>query len=156
MKKLVVYYSYEGNTKYYADLLANHLQADVLELKPVNEKSSKGFTKFVWGGYQAVMKKKPELVAYNFRPADYEMLVFATPVWAGTFAPPLRTFFEREDINGKKVAFLYTHQGGPGKVKEQLEEVLSDNHLLGSMDILTNKGSQEENRKRLLSWAQAL
>lgn len=156
MKKLIVYYSFEGSTEYYVKALAEHIGADVLALKPVKEKTSKGFSKFVWGGYQAVMKKKPNLVPYEFRASEYETIIFATPVWAGTYTPPLRTFFENEDIVGKKVAFFFTHQGGVGKTKEQLEEVLSENHLLGSMDIATLKTDKEANKKQLLQWVDTI
>lgn len=156
MKKLIVYYSYEGSTEYYAKALAEHLEADLLALKPVNEKTSKGFTKFIWGGFQAVMKQKPDLVPYEFKASEYETIIFGTPVWAGTYTPPLRTFFENEDIIGKKVAFFFTHEGGKGKTKEQLEEVLSDNNILGSIDIVTGKTKKEDNLARIINWADHL
>jgi len=156
MKKIVVYYSYEGNTKFYAETLAGHLGAELLSLKPVKEKTSKGFSKYVWGGYQAVMRKKPTLLPYDFKVSDYDTIIFATPVWAGTYAPPLRSFFENEDIVGKKITFLYTHQGGPGKVREHLKEVLCDNHLLEPIDLVTLNVSRDDNKLKLLNWADAL
>lgn len=156
MKKLIVYYSYEGSTEYYAKALSEHLEADLLSLKPVKEKTSKGFTKFIWGGFQAMMKQKPDLEPYEFRASEYETIIFGTPVWAGTYTPPLRTFFENEDIVGKKVAFFYTNQGGEGKVKEQFEEVLSENHILGSIGIVTRKTKKEDNLARIIQWADHL
>lgn len=156
MKKLIVYYSYEGSTAFYAKALAEHMGADILVLKPVNEKNSKGFTKFVWGGFQALMKKKPELLPYEFRASDYETIIFGTPVWAGTYTPPFRTFFENEDIVGKKVGFFYTHEGGEGKTKKHLEEILADNHMLGAIGILTGKTEKEDNLKQLIRWSDTL
>ena len=35
MKKLVVYYSYTGNTKKIADMIKNKLDCDILELEPL-------------------------------------------------------------------------------------------------------------------------
>ena len=35
MKKLVVYYSFEGNTKLISTAIANEIGADILELKPI-------------------------------------------------------------------------------------------------------------------------
>ncbi|MBI6872212.1 flavodoxin family protein [Clostridium aciditolerans] len=34
MKKLVVFYSFEGNTRYIAQSIAKAINADLLELKP--------------------------------------------------------------------------------------------------------------------------
>lgn len=156
MKSLIVFYSFEGNTKFLAEALAEHMQADILELKPVKERESKGFSKFVWGGFQAVMKQKPELVPYEFRAADYDLIIFASPVWANTYAPPLRSFFENEDIIAKKVAYFYTHQGGHSKMKEAFTEVLADNHLIGGIDLLTGKTDKMQNKQKLIEWSETL
>lgn len=45
MKKLVVFYSFEGNTKFLAEAIANEIKADILELKPKKEIKTKGFFK---------------------------------------------------------------------------------------------------------------
>ncbi len=50
MKKLVIFYSFEGNTKLIAENIAQAIGADLLELKPKKKMKSKGFMKFVWGG----------------------------------------------------------------------------------------------------------
>jgi len=156
MKKLIVYYSFEGNTEFFVKALAQHADAEILALKPVKERESKGFSKFVWGGFQAVMKQKPDLKPYTFKPGDYDIIIFATPVWAGTYAPPLRTFFENEDIIAKKVAYFYTHQGGAGKVDAQFKEVLADNHILGATDLVTLKTDKKTNEDKLFKWFDSL
>jgi len=156
MKKLIVYYSYEGNTKNYVEALAEAIGAESLALKPVKEMKSKGFSKFVWGGYQAVMKKKPKLENYEFKASDYETIIFAAPVWAGSYAPPLRSFFAEEDILAKKVAYFFTHEGGIGKTVQHFEEALADNHLLGGFDLNTNKVGPDLNKDKLISWAKSI
>ncbi|MBI9012285.1 MAG: flavodoxin family protein [Clostridiales bacterium] len=156
MKTIIVYYSLEGNTEFLVKALAENIGAETLMLEPIKAQKTKGFSKFVWGGYQAVMKKKPDLKPYDFKASDYDRIIFASPVWAGTFAPPLRTFFEREDLIAKKVAFFFTHEGGKGKTKEHFEEILADNHILGALDLITGKTDKEENMKKLLHWASQL
>jgi len=156
MKTIIVYYSFDGNTEFLVNALAENIGAETLELKPIKEQKSKGFAKYVWGGYQALMKKKPDLKPYDFKASDYDRVIFASPVWAGTFAPPLRTFFDIEDLIAKKVAFFFTHEGGKGKTKEHFEEILADNHILGSLDLTARKTDKEENKKRLLNWASQL
>lgn len=60
-KVLILYYSFEGSTKKIAEYLANNLQVDIKRVEPVNELKSKGFSKFLWGGSQVIMKKTPEI-----------------------------------------------------------------------------------------------
>ena len=47
MKKLVIFYSFEGNTKYIAENIAEAVDADILELKPVKDIKSNGFMKYL-------------------------------------------------------------------------------------------------------------
>lgn len=154
MKKIIVYYSFEGNTKYFAEALAKELDADILFLEPKKELKSKGFYKYIWGGRQAVMKEKPQLKEYNFKYGDYDTIIFGTPVWASSFAPPLLTFFNIEDIINKKVGFFYCHKGGPGKTKRNFTEILNENKIIGSIDLLTKNDNRESNKEKLFKWAE--
>ena len=58
MKRLVVFYSHSGNTKFVGETIAKEIKADVLEIKPEKE-ITRGGMKFLWGGRQVVMKTKP-------------------------------------------------------------------------------------------------
>ena len=115
MRTLVVYYSMEGNTAYAADRIAKALGADTLRLRPKKEFPSKGALKFVWGGKSALMAEAPELVATDVDVDAYERIVLGTPVWASTFAPPLRTFLKGHDIAGKRVAAFVCQAGSGGE-----------------------------------------
>jgi len=59
MRSSVVYYSFGGNTRFIAESIAEAVGADLLEIKPKKELSSKGFMKYLWGGRQVVMGEKP-------------------------------------------------------------------------------------------------
>lgn len=125
MKTLIVYYSLEGNTRWAAEKIAARLGADTLRLVPKAAYPDKGFKKFLFGGKSAVMKETPELEPYEVDITQYERLVLATPVWAGTLAPPLRTFIRREDLTGKQFALVASSMGGsPGKTFEHLKALL--------------------------------
>ena len=43
MKKLIIFYSFEGNTKLIAENIAKAIDADILELKPEKEVKTKSF-----------------------------------------------------------------------------------------------------------------
>lgn len=61
MRTLIVYYSYEGNTEELVKGMQDVINADVLKLVPKKEKKTKSLFRFVWGGMQVYMTKKPEL-----------------------------------------------------------------------------------------------
>ena len=82
MKRIVVYFSLEGNTEYIADELAKALPADKLKLVPKKAYSTSGFSKFFWGGKSAVMAEKPELEPYDVDLSVYDEIIFGFPVWA--------------------------------------------------------------------------
>ena len=125
MKTLIVYYSLEGNTQWAAEKLAERLGADTLRLVPKAAYPDRGFKKFLFGGKSAVMKEAPELESYEVDITQYEQIVLATPVWAGTLTPPLRSFIQREDLSGKRLALVASSMGGsPGKTFEHLKALL--------------------------------
>lgn len=122
MKTAIVYYSMSGNTTYVAEKLAAALNADLIPLVPTKAYPDSGFKKFFWGGKSAVMGEKPKLEPYAFDASAYDLVILGSPVWAGTFAPPLRTFLheQRDGLRGKRLAAYFCCSGGPGKVLEKL------------------------------------
>lgn len=144
MNALVIYYSFEGNTKLIAKTIAKEIKADLVELKPIKEIESKGFMKYIWGGSQVMMKKRPELVPIDKNIQDYDLIFLGTPVWAWTFAPPFRTFFERNNIDKKKVALFSCHEGQNGKTFVHFKDNLRYNTFLGEIDFYAPLKSNKE------------
>lgn len=127
MNTAIVFYSMSGNTTYVAEKLAAALGADLIPLIPKKAYPDTGFKKFLWGGKSAIMGNKPALEPYSFDPAAYDLIIFGSPVWAGTFAPSLRTFIEenRVALTGKRLAAFFCCSGGPGKVLEKFNGYLN-------------------------------
>ena len=56
---------------------------------------------------------------------EYDLVVIGTPVWASTFAPPIRTFLDDngDRLRGKKIAAFACYAGGGGdKALEKLKK----------------------------------
>lgn len=117
MRTAIVYYSMSGNTEYVAEKIADKLKASdelrLIKICPQKAYPDKGAKKFLWGGKSAVMGDTPKLLPYEFNVNDYDRIIIGTPVWASTFVPPLKTFFnENPDINKKPVAVFTCFSGG--------------------------------------------
>jgi flavodoxin len=156
-KILVVYYSFEGNTKHIAEVLAEYLKADIQEVKPKKELQTKGFYKFIWGGRQAIMKVKPELMPMDVNFEDYDVILVGSPIWAGTYAPPIRTLLEDSYIKGKKIAYFYTHQGGDAKALVRTKELIEKHNIyLSSKDFLNPLKREGRVEEEAINWAKSL
>ncbi|AOY78111.1 flavodoxin family protein [Clostridium formicaceticum] len=157
LKKLVIYYSFEGNTKLIAQTIADTVQGDLLQLVPKKEIQSKGFMKYFWGGRQVMMKKKPELYPLDKNPQDYDVLFIGTPVWAWSFAPPLYTFFQTTEIANKKVALFSCNRGQNGKTFENMKKELYKNDVVGQIEFFDPlKNNREENIRKVVDWTKGI
>ena len=128
MKTLVVYYSRTGFTKKLALALAAKLQADVEEL--VDNTSRKGIMGWLKGGRDAVKKFMTVISPAQKDPAQYDLVVVGSPVWAGTMAPALRTYLTQNKSKVKKTACFCT-MGGSGDqgLFTQVEDILGQKPL---------------------------
>ena len=127
MKTVIVYYSMSGNTDWAAHAAAAALGAETLRIEPETAYPDKGFKKFLWGGKSAVMAETPKLRPYDFDAAQYEQVILAFPVWASTFAPPIRTFVRDNAaaLGAKRVAAVACQSGsGAEKAFAKLEGLL--------------------------------
>lgn len=113
MRTAIVYYSMSGNTKFVAERIAEKVNADMIRIEPVKAYPDQGAKKFIWGGKSAVMGEKPQLQPYEFKPEQYDRIIFGTPVWASSFAPPIRTFIhDNKSVLEKKIAVFMCFSGG--------------------------------------------
>lgn len=112
MKSIIVYYSLEGNTDYAAKRIAQLMGAELLRLETVKNYPQGRVSKYIFGGKSVVFGDVPKLQPYQFSAEDYDLIILGTPIWAGNFAPPLRTFMQENTIGQKEVALFACCGGG--------------------------------------------
>jgi flavodoxin len=156
MKKLVVYYSLDGNTRYIAENIASAVGADILELKPVSDIKNNKFTKYLWGGKQVVMGQKPELEKISVNPLEYDTIFIGTPVWAFSFSPAINTFLSEFEIREKKLALFICDGGSKGKTFSNMRERLKDNTILGELELMEPIKGNEDKAAQAREWAEAM
>ncbi len=154
MRTAIVYYSMHGNVRYVSEKVAKELGADLIELVPVKAYPDKGAMQFIWGGSAVTFKKKPELEPYTFNASDYDLVIIGTPVWASNFTPPLRTFFENNDLTGKKIAVIATSAGGDSsKCLEAVKAAAKADSLAAVLSLTDPKDKpSDENEKQIAAF----
>ncbi|NVM35945.1 MAG: NAD(P)H-dependent oxidoreductase [Candidatus Lokiarchaeota archaeon] len=156
-KILVVYYSLTGNTKFIAEAIAESINSDILELKPVKELNAEGGSKYFWGGFQATMKKKPKLREFDINPLDYDLIILGTPVWAWTYSPPIRSFLSKYDLSEKNLALWTCSQGDGVKAMNKFKETLKSTNILGEIRFQEPKQyGLEASKEKAVLWAKEI
>ena len=113
-KVLVVYYSQSPNqnTKIVAEWIHQQVGGDIFEIEMVTPYSD---------SYRQVLEEskrdnaagiKPEIKPFKQDPADYDIIFIGSPVWYGTYAPPVGSFLASTDWSGKIIVPFCTHGGG--------------------------------------------
>lgn len=153
MKTAIVFYSMGGNTKFAAKKIADKIDADLIEIKPVKSYPDKGLRKFIWGGKSAVMGDTPKLLPYDFDADKYDCIIFGYPVWASNFTPPIKTFIKEnmEKIAEKSFAvFACSMGGGADKSIDKLKNYLLIKDFKATMSLIDPKDKpSEENEKKI-------
>ena len=154
IKSLIIYYSFEGNTRLMAESMAQVIRADLLPLVPEKEIESKGFSKYLWGGGQVMMKRKPALQPFQVNPLEYDLILIGTPVWAWTYSPPVATLLHSVDFTHKCIGLFTCHGGQNAKTFHHMRKLLENSIVLGEIDFFEplTKG-REQSILRAEKWA---
>ena len=136
MKAIIIYYSLDGNVKLLSETMALEIGADLLPLKLKQEIKSTGFMKYFWGGKQVFMKETPALESINLNVNNYDLIILGTPVWAASYTPALKSFLEKVDLSGKKVALFCSHEGASGLTISNLKNKLASSEIIATIDFL--------------------
>ena len=163
MKTAIIYYSYEGSCAVVAKTIKDALDADVFEIKTIDNKKRTGFVKYFWGGKQVIFNNKPALRPLSGFPKEtfdinaYDLLILGTPVWAGSPAPAIVSFISNTKISGKKLALFCSHGGGMGKVFDKLKALLPGNTFAGEIDfVYAVKRDPSELKQKIGEWVKGL
>ena len=108
MKIAIVFYSFSGNTRKACQFLKEKLsvkhQVELVELVLKEPE-----TAFYSQCRAARGRETPDLANKDYDVSKYDFVVFASPVWAFTFTPALRTFLKLcSGLDNKKAAVFLT------------------------------------------------
>ena len=154
MKTLVVYYTRTGNTKFAAETIATELRADLEKVTDL--KKRQGRLAYLPAGRDAMQGKETEIAQTSKNSTNYDLIIIAQPVWAGSPTPAIRTYLNRNDLSGKKVA-LFISDSNLGKAIEKNKALMSNSTFVGEL-VLSAKAfeNKEEAKKKIVEWCNTL
>ena len=110
--------------------------ADLIRITTKEEPKGKGFKAKLKGGHQALKGFKPIINVDGLDFSQYDTIILGTPVWAGTYAPAMRTFLKNYPFPNKKVFLMATSASGNAKkMIKNLETILENNAIVGAVSL---------------------
>jgi flavodoxin len=153
MKTLVAYYTRTGNSKFAAETIAAEVGADLEEVEDL--KNRKGRLAFLSAGRDAMQGKLTEIAPTKRNPVDYDLIVIAQPVWAGSPTPAIRTYLKKNDLSGMKVALFFSD--GSYKAVEKTKAILPNSTFVGELALPAKEfENREEAQKKIVEWCSTL
>lgn len=149
-KILIVYYTFDGNTGYAARILQKYVGGDLLRLRVGKKPPKKGPGKYLFGGLDAAFHMDPHLAAIDVDPQDYEIVILAGPVWAGTYCPAIGRFIEENPFTDKEVFLVGTSKSGNAEgMFDRIKKILPDNHVVSSLSLKEPLKNPEEAEREI-------
>ena len=117
MRILLVYYTRTGVTRRAGLAIAEALGRDVCDVEEIADRANRtGALGYLRAGKDAALKRLTEIDPPTRVPAEYDLLIVGTPVWAFNCAPAIRTYLTEQAGHLPAVAFFCT-MGGSGAAK---------------------------------------
>ncbi|MEM5766784.1 MAG: flavodoxin [Bacillota bacterium] len=157
MRALVVFYSLEGNTKFIAEKIAETAGADCIALHPRKTYPRTGIRKYVWGGKGVLFGETPDLTNDPIDWNSDDTIFIGTPIWAGSYAPPIKTFLQQYPMQGKQIALFACHGGGGAEACfQKLRSALSQNTVVGQMAFPQPTRTPDQSAEQAVAWVKSL
>lgn len=158
MKAAVVYFSYQGTTRRIAEAIAAELDAATVELTPVRRRTPPPDRRtFTWGDGEVSMAERPEIAHREFDFGSVDLLVVGTPVWAGSMAPPVRSFLTAHEFFRRTFALFCCYSGRVSAALDHMEDLLIGNEVIDTLALREpRRGDHDEIVDRAGRWAATL
>jgi flavodoxin len=151
MKSLIAYYSRTGSNEIIAKKLQEKLRCDIEKI--IDMKNRDGASCLFIGGMEAMFKKMTKIRLVQKDPAGYELVIVASPIWAGALPPAIRTYISENKSKFKKIAFLLVSGNGDGNKKAVSDfESFAGKKATASLLLTSNEVKQERYKEKLESF----
>jgi len=145
MKSLVVYYSLTGKTKLVAQVIAEVLDATLVEIeerRPIP-------IPFVYlsGGFAAMTNRGREINPIGVDLKQYERIFIGSPTWGSRPAPAINSFIYKTNFEGRSIIPFFTMRGDNSeKALANITAKIEKNQgkVAGSFAITSYRVSDEE------------
>ena len=140
MKTLILFYSYTGNSKRFAENLSKKIGADIEEVK--TEKRPGTIAAYVLGSFSAMRQKSVIIKPIQTDLSQYDRFVLIAPIWAGNPALAFNSMID--NLSSKKSVELYLISSSGNSNKDKISSYVENKgfQILDYHDIKQNTISE--------------
>ena len=144
-KSLVLFYSWFGNTRRIARIIAEKTGADLRELQP-EVPYSQNYNAVLSQAKQEIQQKQyPALRPIDMDWSAYDVVYLGTPNWWSSIAPPVSSFLHEFMPTDKTIIPFCTHGGGgEGHIARDVRSYCIGCDVLPLLSIQKDGGKQAE------------
>jgi menaquinone-dependent protoporphyrinogen IX oxidase len=110
MTSLVVYYSLTGKTKLVSQVIAEALNATLLEIKEAKPRKL-GPLVYLFGGFAAITNRGSKINPINVDLKQHETIFIGSPMWGSRPAPAINSFIYKTNFEGRSIIPFFTMGG---------------------------------------------
>ena len=122
MKTLILFYSYTGNSKRFAENLSKKIDADIEEVK--TDKRPGTIAAYVLGSFSAMRQKSVIIKPIQADISQYDHFILIAPIWAGNPAPAFNSMID--NLSAKKSVELYFISGSGNSNKDKISSYVEN------------------------------
>lgn len=158
MSKLIVYFSYTGNTKMIANRIKEKLNCNILEIKTVVPYSEDYDTVVNDEQNSEASNHLPEIQKINVDLSKYDEIILGTPVWWYRPVPAIRTFLTQNDLSGKIIKPYATNAGWLGRTFTEIKKLCPNSNIANELNIVFESYSDKlvTSEKEINDWINKL
>jgi menaquinone-dependent protoporphyrinogen IX oxidase len=118
-KTLIIYYSRTGNSRLISQILQKELNAVVLEIKDLKDRS--GALGYAGAGFDGFFDRHTAIEPTKADLSSYSNIVIVSPIWNWKLCTPIHTFLDNNRLDGKNVV-LFTNGNNDIRKYEQYDD----------------------------------
>jgi len=99
--------------------------------------------------------KETQIASTKRNPTDYDLIIIAQPVWAWSPTPAIRTYLNKNNLSGKKVAVFFSALG-LGKAIEKTKALMPNSTFVSELALSTSLEDKEETKRKIVEWCNTL
>lgn len=144
-KSLVLFYSWSGNTRRIARIIAEKTGAELRELQPETPYSQNYNTVLSQAKQEIQKRQYPALRPVGADWSAYDVIYLGTPNWWSSVAPPVSAFLCEAMPAGITVAPFCTHGGGgEGHIARDIQSCCTGCDVLPLLSVQGDGGLRAE------------
>ena len=157
-RKIIIYFTYTGNTKKIAEKIKEKLNCDILEIKTLIPYSKDYDTVVNDEQNSESSNHLPEIQNLNIDLSNYDEIILGTPVWWYRPGPAIRTFLTQNDLSGKIIKPYATNAGWLGKTFKEIKALCPNSEVSNGMNIVFESYSDKLVTKEndIINWINTL